>query len=79
MTSPSCIKSIVIIPPSGVKLSCMELTEPLDAAVVKVAQVDEAAIPNRVSLPLHISARLIGHGNIDISVLRKLGAWQIAR
>jgi hypothetical protein len=38
-------------PPSGMKLSCMALTEPLEAAVVAVAQRAESTMPKRVSLP----------------------------
>ena len=38
-------------PPSGVNESCMELTDPFDAAVVAVAQSAELAMPKRVSLP----------------------------
>ncbi len=38
-------------PPSGVKESCIALTEPFDAAVVAAAQSAEFAIPNRTSLP----------------------------
>ena len=38
-------------PPSGVKLSCMALTEPLDAAVVADAQMAELTMPKRVSFP----------------------------
>ncbi len=33
-TSPSCISNIGTSPPSGVKESCIELTEPFEAAVV---------------------------------------------
>ena len=42
---------IGIMPPSGVKLSCIELTEPLDAAVVVTAHRLELAMPKRTSLP----------------------------
>ena len=40
-----------IRPPSGVKESCIELTLPLEAAVVALAQMAELAMPKRVSLP----------------------------
>ena len=40
-----------IIPPSGVKLSCIEFTEPFDAAVVATAHRLELAMPKRTSLP----------------------------
>ena len=50
-TSPSCIRNIGTMPPSGVYESCMELTEPLDAAVVAVAHSAEFAMPKRASLP----------------------------
>ena len=39
------------MPPSGVKLSCIELTEPLDVPVVDAAHRPEAAGPKRTSLP----------------------------
>ena len=51
MTSPSCMSHIGINPPSGVKESCMELTLPLVAAVVAVAQIADWAMPKRSSLP----------------------------
>jgi hypothetical protein len=38
-------------PPSGVKLSCMALTEPLEAAVVAVAHSALLVMPKRTSLP----------------------------
>ncbi len=40
-----------IMPPSAVKLSCMALTAPQDAAVVMVAKSAEATMPKRTSLP----------------------------
>ena len=40
-----------IMPPSGVKLSCMELTEPFEAAVVATSHRLELAMPKRTSLP----------------------------
>ena len=42
---------IGIMPPSGVYESCIELTEPLLAAVVALAHSAEVAIPKRTSLP----------------------------
>ena len=51
MTSPSAIIDMGIIPPSGVKLSCIEFTEPFDAAVVATAHRLELAMPKRTSLP----------------------------
>ena len=51
MISPSWIISIGISPPSGVKLSCMALTEPFEAAVVATAHRLELAMPKRTSLP----------------------------
>ena len=51
MTSPSCISHIGTSPPNGVNESCMELTEPLEAAVVAVAHKTELAIPKRTSFP----------------------------
>ena len=38
-------------PPSGVNESCIELTDPFDAAVVAVAQSAELPMPKRASLP----------------------------
>ena len=38
-------------PPTGVKLSCMELTAPQEASVVIVANKAELKTPKRVSLP----------------------------
>ena len=40
-----------IIPPSGVKLSCIALTEPFEASVVATAHRLELAMPKRTSLP----------------------------
>ena len=42
---------IGIMPPSAVKLSCMALTAPHEAAVVITANSAERAMPNRTSLP----------------------------
>ena len=39
------------MPPSAVKLSCMPLTAPHDAAVVTTANNADAAVPKRTSLP----------------------------
>ena len=38
-------------PPSGVKLSCEELTAPVEVPVVEAAKRADAAAPNRTSLP----------------------------
>ena len=51
ITSPNWISHIGTRPPSGVNESCIELTEPFDAAVVAVAHSAELAMPKRVSLP----------------------------
>ena len=51
ITSPSWISHIGTSPPSGVNESCIELTEPFEAAVVAVAQSAELTMPKRVSLP----------------------------
>ena len=56
MISPSWIIAIGIIPPSGVKLSCIEFTEPFDAAVVATAHRLELAMPKRTSLPSMLAA-----------------------
>ena len=51
MTSPSLMSHIGTSPPSGVNESCIEFTEPLEAAVVAVAQMAELTGPKRTSLP----------------------------
>ena len=38
-------------PPSGVKESCIALTEPFEAPVVAVAQMAELTMPKRTSFP----------------------------
>ena len=50
-TSPNAINTMGTMPPIGVKLSCMALTEPFEAAVVNAAHSDESVTPKRVSLP----------------------------
>ncbi len=49
-----------IMPPSGMKLSCMALTAPHEAAVVITANSAERAMPKRTSLPSMLPA-----GRID--------------
>ena len=56
ITSPSCISHIGTRPPSGVNESCIELTDPLEAAVVAAAHSAELAMPKRVSLPSMLPA-----------------------
>ncbi len=51
ITSPSCMLTIGTSPPSGVKLSCIELTAPHEVSVVTVAQSADSTIPKRISLP----------------------------
>ena len=51
MISPSMMLTMGTMPPSGEKLSCMALTEPLEATVVASAQMALAEMPKRVSLP----------------------------
>ena len=51
LTSPSIMWLSGTAPPSGVKLSCIELTEPFDVPVVDAAHSPDAAEPNRISLP----------------------------
>ena len=51
MISPSWISASGTSPPSGVNESCIEFTEPFDAAVVAVAHSAELVTPNRTSLP----------------------------
>ncbi len=43
------------------KLSCMALTEPLEAPVVKVAHVTDCGMPKRTSLPSMLPPS-IAHG-----------------
>ena len=50
-TSPSCMLNSGIMPPSGVRLSCIALTAPQDAAVVTTLNKALAAMPKRTSLP----------------------------
>ena len=51
-TSPEpCMLNSGIIPPSAVKLSCMPLTAPHEAAVVTTANSAVCAMPKRTSLP----------------------------
>ena len=56
-TSPSAINTMGTMPPIGVKLSCMALTEPFEAAVVNAAHSDESVTPKRVSLPSMLTKR----------------------
>ena len=58
ITSPSCISHIGTRPPSGVNESCIELTEPFDAAVVAVAQSAEFDDAEARFLAFHVAARL---------------------
>ena len=51
MISPSWMLMSGIMPPSAVKLSCMALTAPQEAAVVITANRAEATMPKRTSLP----------------------------
>ena len=62
LTSPSIMCSIGIIPPIGVKLSCMQLTEPFDVPVVDAAQRPHDAGPKRISLP----SRLPPTSSVDV-------------
>ncbi len=55
-TSPSWMLTSGTMPPSGVKLSCIELTAPHDASVVTVANSAEADRPKRTSLPSMLPA-----------------------
>ena len=51
MISPSWMLISGIMPPSAVKVSCMALTAPHEAAVVITANSAEATMPKRTSLP----------------------------
>ncbi|OPY58276.1 MAG: hypothetical protein A4E56_03416 [Pelotomaculum sp. PtaU1.Bin065] len=57
-TSPSIICSIGTRPPTGVRLSCMVLTAPQDAAVVTVAKRAALATPKRTSFPSSVNGPL---------------------
>ena len=50
-TSPSWTLSSGTRPPSGVYESCIEFTDPFEAAVVADAHSAESAMPKRTSLP----------------------------
>ena len=67
-------------PPSGVKLSCIALTEPLDAAVVAVAHRALCVIPKRVSLPsmLPPAASALAWASTPSAVRRGLPACSAA-
>ena len=56
-TSPSCIRNMVIMPPRGVRESCIALTEPLLAAVVAAAHKELPPTPKRVSFPSMLPPR----------------------
>ena len=51
LTSPSFMLASVTSPPPGVKLSCIEFTEPLVDIVVDAPHKPDAAAPNLTSLP----------------------------
>src|SRR3982074_3968991 len=51
LTSPSFMCTSGTMPPAGVKLSCMQLTEPLDVPVVDAAHRPHALGPVRTSFP----------------------------
>lgn len=45
------MKNSIANPDSGMKLSCIALTDPFEAAVVDAAHSDDSIAPNRCSLP----------------------------
>ncbi|KWV86857.1 hypothetical protein PFLmoz3_03594 [Pseudomonas fluorescens] len=51
ITSPTIMLTSATIPLRGLRLSCMPLTEPLDAAVVVTDHSTVPVVPKRVSLP----------------------------
>ena len=55
------------------KESCIELTEPLDAAVVAVAQRAELAMPKRTSLPSMLPPGCIVAGGLVDAQVGKAG------
>ena len=50
-TSPSIMFDRGTAPPSALKLSCIELTAPVEVPVVAPAKVVDQAMPKRCSLP----------------------------
>ena len=60
LTSPSIMWLSGTPPPSGVKLSCIELTEPLDVPVVEAAQSAGGGRSEADLLALHVPAGLVG-------------------
>ena len=55
-TSPSSMLTSGTAPPPGVKLSCEEITAPVDVPVVEAAKSAEVAAPKRTSLPSMLAA-----------------------
>ncbi len=50
-TSPSIMFDSGTAPPRALKLSCIELTAPVDVPVVAPAKIEDQAMPKRCSLP----------------------------
>ncbi len=74
-TSPICISAIGTSPPSGVNESCIEFTEPFDAAVVAVAHSAEPTGPKRTSLPSMFPPACVAEGAL---VDAELGQQRVA-
>ena len=78
--SPNCIRNICNPPPKGMKLACMELTEPFEAPVVTTDQTVEAGAPKRTSLPSMLTelstwaATRAGAGWVSITYMAALAA-----
>ena len=75
ITSPSWISHIGIMPPSGVNESCIELTEPFDAAVVADRPQRRVGDAEAHFLAFHVAA---GIGRARDLVGAQLGEHRIA-
>lgn len=56
------------IPESGIELSCMEFTEPVEITVVTILQNPDAAAPNLISFP-SIAPRVLSMPILEIAGL----------
>ncbi len=72
-TSPSCISQRGHKPPSGMKESCIALTDPLDAAVVAVAQSAEPTGPLRASFPSMFPPGCVADGAWSAPMVARAG------
>ena len=63
-TSPSFMLTSGIMPPSGVKLSCAQLTAPVDVPVVEAANTPGDGGAEADLLALHVAAGLVGRDRL---------------